>query len=205
MAVRDATAETRETDDTVQAIAMPHWAQADLRLDPYKLPQRLNFERQGANRLEAREVSIKLDKQGAVLKQELDCGLPLSLSLPSRAFEGVAARAYENEDGTTTVTLELRHADPELSVPLCVSANVEDSAADWHSWSRALNLPMLMVDSAGHVEIVKDAGLMTTNEPRPRRRRVGTMKRRPNFLRRRQVGRVGPVVKLDPAEIIART
>ncbi len=128
----------------------PVWAGLDLRLDPYALPQKIAYDRvapQLSEDARGKQIEFTLNTKGAVVKCDLNCGLPLSMSLPSRAFLGVAARAYENEDGSHTVTLELLHHDAELSVPLCVSDTVEDAAADWHSWSKRLGLPMLLVDA----------------------------------------------------------
>ena len=201
MAANKATA--GERDQNNNNAARPDWASKQMHVDPYQLPQKVAYDRASINP-RAAAVDVTLDSKGAVMKRELECGLPLSLALPARAFEGVAARAFENEDGTTTVTLELRHADSELSVPLCVSEAVEDAACDWHSWARALKLPMLMIDEAGNANLVKDAGLTVSQAPSPRRRRVTSMKNRPNFLRRRKTGSVGEFRKLEANEIIAR-
>ena len=161
----------RQTETTQEK---PVWANADLRLDPYALPQKMSYDRAGpklSGGLRGTEVEFTLNATGAVMKRDLDCGLPLSMSLPSKAFKGVAARAYENEDGTNTVTLELLHHDRELSVPLCVSQIVEDAAADWHSWAKRLGLPMLLIDQNGNATVVKDHSGISCQTPKPRRRR----------------------------------
>ena len=176
----------------------PVWADEVLRLDPYKMPQQVSYGRASD------DISVTLDNKGAGMKRSLTCGLPLSIALPARAFMGVAARAFEHPDGSTTMTLELMHEDKDLSVPLCVSKDVEETACDWHSWSRALALPMIMIDAQGEQTVVKDAGLLSEHTPQPRRRRFSSLKHRPNFLRRRKIGVVGLVRKLEACEIIAR-
>lgn len=181
----------------------PVWADADLRLDPYALPQKMTYER-AALSSRRRAFEFTLNARGATLKCDMECGLPLSLALPKRAFEGVAARAFENEDGTSTVTLELLHKDAALSVPLCVSNTVEEAAADWHSWANQLGLPMLVIDEAGQASVVKDPSGLTSHAPKPRRRRSSYLKHRPYFLRRRKVGMIGPVERISADEIIAR-
>lgn len=185
----------------------PVWAATYLRLDPYALPQKMSYDRGGpklSGGIRGTEVEFTLNATGAVMKRDLDCGLPLSMALPNKAFMGVAARAYENEDGSNTVTLELLHHDRELSVPLCVSDTVEDAAADWHSWAKRLGLPMLLVDQNGNATVVKDHSGISSQSPKPRRRRASMMPGRPNFLRRRKTGMVGPVVYITAEEIIAR-
>ncbi|MEM8749966.1 MAG: DUF6101 family protein [Pseudomonadota bacterium] len=192
----------------VETAEKPSWASADWRADPYALPQKIDCARENGSlsgRSSRRAFEFTLDHAGAVLKCDLECGLPLSMSLPKRAFLGVAARAFENEDGSNTVTLELMHTDPDLCVPLCVSDQMEDAAADWHSWANRMGLPMLMVDQTGEISTVRDAGVLIGDQPQPRRRKTSSVKHRPNFLRRRKMGVVGPVVRIDAEEIIART
>ena len=183
----------------------PVWAENPLRLDPFLLPQQVSYPRREADAAKPESITFTVDVEGAVMKRKLNCGLPLSMALPAKAFRGVAARAFEGEDGNTTVTLELLHRDEAMSVPLLVSNNLDDVAADWHSWSRTLRLPMLMIDVSGIVTTVQNTlGLLKVEEPSPRRRRHNAVKRRPRFLMRRKSGTVGEVVVLTADEIIAR-
>ncbi|MEM1318258.1 MAG: DUF6101 family protein [Pseudomonadota bacterium] len=177
--------------------ARPQWADQPLRIDPFALPQTVQ-------RSDAERARYTVAAGGTTVKTTVGGNLPLSLALPNRAFQGVAARAFENADGTMTVTLELLHADPALCVPLCVADTLEDAAADWHSWARRLALPMLSVDHTGAVEVVKDAAGLVSRTPKPRRRRVANINHRPIFLRRRKPGMVGPVVRITGKELIAR-
>ncbi len=184
------------------AAVKPVWAENPMRLDPFLLPQQVSYPRREAS---LDEISFIVNIEGAVMKRQLNCGLPLSMALPAKAFRGVAARAFEGDDGKTTVTLELLHTDEAMSVPLLVSDNMDDVAADWHSWSRTLRIPMLMVDSSGNATTVQNTlGLLKVEEPSPRRRRHNAVKRRPRFLMRRKTGTVGDVVVLTADEIIAR-
>jgi hypothetical protein len=89
--------------------------------------------------------------------------------------------------------LVLVHRDPSLTIPLCVSSDLEEIASAWQMWSDIFALPQLQ-DSA-------------ESEPAPRRRRRNAIRaRRPKFLVRRRAGDL-----LNPAnvhrgarEIIAR-
>ncbi|MEO0328905.1 MAG: DUF6101 family protein [Pseudomonadota bacterium] len=166
-----------------------------LRLDPY----------QSSHQLHIGDKFYKLDTKGAVVRKTLSCGLPISMALPARAFEGVAARAIEDENGKVMVSLELRHRDPELSVPLLFANDMTDVAADWHSWSRLMKLPMLILDIAGNpTPVQRMLGQIMLEEPWERRKRITTPRYRPNFLRRRQQGVVSTVTKISASEIIAR-
>ncbi|MEM7464923.1 MAG: DUF6101 family protein, partial [Pseudomonadota bacterium] len=151
------------------------------------------------------ELSFTIDRQGAVMKRKLSCGLAVSMALPANCFKGVAAQAVESPDGEVTATLELHHHDPALSVPLLVSGDLDDIAADWHSWSRMMNLPMLIIESDNVARKLTDRlGALMLEAPIERRKRFATLKHRPWFLRRRKVGVVGEVTKITGEEIIAR-
>lgn len=169
-----------------------------MRLDPYRLPHRVTASGQDG-------FSYSLDRQGATVKRRLTCGLNLSLALPTRAFKGVAARSIEHDDGSYTVSLELLHHDRDLSLPLLISDNLDDVAADWHAWSRMMRLPMLIVDAEGVARPVREQlGAIMVETPLARRKRFGSLKHRPNFLRRRKPGTIGPVTKITGEELIAR-
>jgi len=166
-----------------------------LRLDPYMT----------SHQLEVGDKSYKVDTKGAVVRKTLSCGLPVTMAVPAKAFKGVAARAIEDANGQTVVTLELLHHDPELCVPLLFANDMTDIAADWHSWSRMMSLPMLIMGLNGEpTPVQKTLGQIMIETPWERRKRITTVKRRPSFLRRRKKGMVGPVEKLTAAEIIAR-
>lgn len=176
----------------------PEWAGFELRLDPTRFPQRVSY----AGRDDSSEITVTLDARGAVMKKTLErSGLPLSIALPGRAFEGVAARAIDHGDETVTVTLELHHKDPALSVPLLVAHDLMDIAADWRMWSEIYGIPMLMVEADG---IARPLVLEPTPKPAPRHRGRVASQRRPRFLVRRKTGRMGVRMKIEGREIIAR-
>ncbi len=179
----------------------PVWAGEALRLDPFRLPQVVTY----ARRDEQGDVTFSMDHRGVVVRRMLDrSGLPVTLVLPARAFRGVAARAMEDGEGNVTVTLELMHADPALSVPLLVAHDLEDVAADWRAWADAYRLPMLLVEADGVARTLEESlGSLRKEAPKPRRRRVGSMPRRPRFLARRRTGDLGLRLVVGGEEIIA--
>ena len=166
-----------------------------LRLDPYHTSHLLNVG----------DKSYKISRNGVVVKKTMTMGKEITMAVPAKAFKGVAARAIEDENGLVTVTLELLHHDPELCVPLLYANDMDDIAADWHSWSRLMKLPMLVVDMENNqTAVTKQLGALMVEDPIARRRRITTVKHRSNFLRRRKMGVVGKVEKLTAAELIAR-
>jgi hypothetical protein len=181
----------------------PVWAGRSLRLDPSRLPQVVSY----ATRDEHGEVTFTIDKRGAVLRRTLDkSGLPITIALPARAFQGVAARAIEDETGRVTVTLELLHHDQMLSVPLLVADDLEDVAHDWRAWSEAYALPMLLVESDGVARPLEESlapSMTVGGAPHDRRQGRATRERRPRFLVRRKVGNLGLRLVISGDEIIA--
>lgn len=183
-------------------VMKPVWAGATFRLDPARFPQQMSYALRDASG----DVSITVDERGAVLRKILpSSGLPLSFALPARAFKGVAARAIDHGNGEVTVTLELHHDDPELSIPLLVAHDLCDIAADWRAWAQAFRIPMLMVEADGVARPLEDhLGEIRTQPPRTRRRHSYFAERRPRFLVRRSTGSLGVAMKISGREIIAR-
>jgi hypothetical protein len=171
----------------------PVWAGRAMRLDPFRLPQMTSF----ATHDEFGDVSFTIDKRGATVRRILKkSGLPAVVVLPASAFRGVAARAIEDDLLNVTVTLELLHNDPQLSVPLLVADNLEDVAADWRAWAEAYRLPMLLIEADGVAR--------TLEESQERRKGRPTGTRRSRFQARRKTGNLGLRLVIGGEEIIAR-
>ena len=179
----------------------PVWAGSDLRLDPFRLPQAVSY----AGRSDLGDVTFTIDHRGVTIRRMLEGSrLPVSIALPARAFRGVAARAIEDGDGNVTVTLELLHSDPMLSVPLLVAHDLDDVAADWRAWSDAYRLPMLLIEADGEARTLEESlGLVKKRPPAPRRKGRMSIQRRPRFLARRRTGDLGVRLVIDGQEIVA--
>ena len=182
---------------------MPVWAGRTMRLDPFRLPQAVSY----AAHDEHGEVTFTINHRGVTVRRMLErSGLPAAIALPAKVFRGVAARAIEDDKGQVTVTLELLHNDPMLSVPLLVADNLEDVAADWRAWAEAFRLPMLLIEADGVARTLEvSLGLaMKTAAPVARRKGRISIKRRPRFLARRKPGHLGLRLVVGGEEIIAR-
>ncbi|MDW6020876.1 DUF6101 family protein [Mesorhizobium sp. BAC0120] len=181
----------------------PVWAGRNMRLDPFRLPQVVSY----ATRDEQGDVTFVIDKRGAVIRRVLQrSGLPVAIVLPARAFRGVAARAIEDSEGNVTVTLELHHSDPQLSVPLLVAEDLGDIAADWRAWAEEYRLPMLLIEADGVARTLEESlGAVKTAPVQERRKRRISEQRRPRFLARRKTGDLGLRLVIGGEEIIARS
>lgn len=181
----------------------PVWAGRNMRLDPFRLPQVVSY----ATRDDYGDVTFTIDHRGAVIRRTLEMsGVPAIIALPANAFRGVAARAMEDPDGNVTVTLELLHNDPMLSVPLLVADDLDDVAADWRAWADAYRLPMLLIEADGVARTLEEslgAAIKTLPAQDRRKGRVSTT-RRPRFLARRRAGDLGLRLVIGGQEIISR-
>lgn len=182
--------------------AKPVWASREIRLDPFQFPQSVSYASQG----EQEDVSFTINERGAVLRRVLPAsGLPMSVALPAHVFLGVTARAVEDENGVITVTLELMHADPLMSVPLLVAHDLDDVAADWHAWANAYKLPMMLVEADGVARPLYDSmGAINKSASTERRQGQEHRRRRPRFLARRKSGSLGVSLKIGGRDIIAK-
>ena len=181
----------------------PVWAGCNMRLDPFRLPQVVSY----ATRDDFGDVTFTINERGAVIRRVLTMsGLPAIIALPAHAFRGVAARAIEDAEGEVTVTLELHHSDPMLSVPLLVADDLDDIAADWRAWAAAYRLPMLLVEADGVARTLEESlgAAIRTAPPSARRKGRASTQRRPGFLARRRVGDLGLRLVIGGDEIIAR-
>jgi hypothetical protein len=155
-----------------------------LRLDPLSLP--VSFSAHDT-RADGGVRQIELHRERVVLRRAV-LGMRMAVSVRVSDFLGVALRGIE--DGAMLV---LRHRDPSLTIPLCVSSDPDEIAAAWLMWSELFALPQLRDDEP--------------REPAPRRRRRNAVRwRRPRFLMRRRVGDlINPAqVYRGEREIIAR-
>ena len=180
----------------------PMWADREMRLDPSHLPQIISYTTHG----DLGEVALSIDKRGVRMRRFLERSLlPVTFVLPPHAFRGVAARAIE-EDGEVTVTLELLHSDPRLSVPLLVANDLDDVAADWRGWADAYQLPMLLVEANGEVSRLDGAiDHVAADHAQGHRRGSPLSGRRIRFLSKRKSGSLGMRLVLDGEELIARS
>ena len=179
----------------------PVWAGRNMRLDPFRLPQVVSY----ATRDDYGDVTFTIDQRGAVIRRMLEeSGLPVIVALPARRFPRRCRPRHGGPEGNVTVTLELLHHDPMLSVPLLVADDLDDVAADWRAWADAYRLPMLLIEADGIARTLEESlGAVKTGPPKDRRKRRASPPRRPRFLARRKTGDLGLRLVIDGEEIIA--
>ena len=176
-----------------------------LRLDPFSLPVRFAATDAAADE---RVRHVELYRKRVVVRRSL-AGMRMALNMPVSAFTGVAIRLTAGEGGEPgTVSVILEHKDPALALPLFVSAEADDAAAQWRTWANVLGLPLLVAEADGQLrEPFARLGGVRIARVRQRRRRHNAIKRRrPTMPLRRRTGKLTgatPVYRGE-REIIAR-
>ena len=184
---------------------LPAGSSRALRLDPFALPARYAASDAAADQ-QVRQVELHRER---VIVRRAVRGMRMALNLPISAYRGVAIRMLASEDGAPpAVAVVLEHHDPALALPLFVSPDGHDVAAEWRAWAQVLGVPLLVADDAGDVyEPFTRIGRLRIAAPTPRRRRRSALKRRrPSILLRRQPSRLSGTssVYRGEREIVAR-
>lgn len=158
-----------------------------MRLDPMALPARFKAAVNGAT-AEA-PASVLLDGDSVTLTGSAD-GASFHRMVPLSDYRGVAVRIVPAEGGDLSITVELLHADPALTIPLIVAATPGEIVADWQCWAKVLRRPLLLVGEDGSiVEPTPRMGGVGIRALKPRRLHSFFAARRPRFLTRRKTGR----------------
>ena len=173
------------------------------RLDPHTLPACSTLS-SGGN---AAAVSFVIEHDHAVVVRRFTPGAAITLTVPLEQYAGVAVRMdAAGVDGGVRGTISLLHEDPTLTLPLLVAEDPHLIAADWQTWSRVLDLPLLIIGQDGSIgEPLAERHSIAMAPVKPRRRHSFFAQRRPRFLTRRKPGQPGVGEKLVGREIIART
>jgi hypothetical protein len=147
---------------------------------------------------------VELYSERVVVRRRV-CGIAMALNLPVSEFLGVALRVVPRGKAET-VSITLEHPDPSLSIPLYRAGDSNEVVAEWQSWARALQRPLLVTDDNGNLhELFTRLGQVRLCPSIPRRRRRTAMKgRRPSICWRRRIGFATATVHRGEREIIAR-
>ena len=175
-----------------------------LRLDPFALPARFTANDAAAD---GRTRQVELHRERVVLRRAVG-GIRMAVNLPVSAYRGVAIRMLAPEgDAPAAVAVVLEHRDPALALPLFVSPDGDEVAAEWRSWANVLGVPLLVADDEDVHEPFARMGGVRVGIPGQRRRRRNAIKaRRPSILMRRKSPRAGDMMSIHAGEreIIAR-
>lgn len=174
------------------------------RLDPFSLPVRFAAPDAAADGGE-RRVTLE---SGRVVMDRTVRSVFMRIAVPLSQFSGVVVRlAPADKAEADRLEVLIAHRDRALDVPLASGPRDGDGIAEWRSWSRALNLPLLVEELDG-VRLAPTAriGALEVGAPRARRGRGLLKGRRTRFQTRRRTGKLTPETPVyrGEDEIIAR-
>ena len=126
----------------------PAGSSRDERLDPFALPVRFEVSDAAAD---GRVRLVELTRERVVVRRAVR-GMLMAVNLPIAAYLGVALR-IEPPAGTApgAVAVVLEHRDGALSLPLYRADDGTDIVAEWQSWARVLELPLLVAEADGRL------------------------------------------------------
>lgn len=174
------------------------------RLDPKSLPIRFAAPDAAADG-GVRRVTL----EGArVVVDRIVRSISMRIVAPLSTFSGVAMRLQPGErPETDRVEVLLAHRDRALDVPLASAPRDGDGLAEWTSWGRALQLPLLIEDLDGARRTTSARiGALEVGRPLARRGRGFLKGRRTRFQAKRRTGKLTAEtpVHAGEREIIAR-
>jgi hypothetical protein len=174
------------------------------RLDPFALPVRFAAPDAAADGGE-RRVTLE---SGRVLVDRVLRSVVMRIAVPLSTFSGVAVRVAPGETpAADRVEIVLAHRDRALDVPLAEGPHDVDGLAEWRSWGRALQLPLLIEELDGRrMTPYAQIGALEIGRPRARRRYALLKGRRTRFQAKRRTGELTPETPVFRCEreIIAR-
>ncbi len=128
-------------------------------------------------------LRIAADREWVRINRKI-AGLETWVNVPTASYRGVNLRAA-SEGGEFEIVL--LHIDPSLELVLSRTSDDTDIIALWRRYAMMLGLALLVEDAEGRLQPVDEPGQYAFA------RRAGSplKERRPRFLNRRCVGRMG--------------
>jgi hypothetical protein len=128
-------------------------------------------------------------KTVTVRRQLEKSGVAIKIKVPVHEFYGVAVSTSISEDGVLTSTIELVHADPDLTYRVFEETGNLSVVAEWQNWGKKLRLPLYIRAGDGSLlPYSQQVDGVLLGGPTGRRKLAPEAGRRPRFLNRRKPG-----------------
>jgi hypothetical protein len=162
------------------------------------------FAVQPDRRADEGERRVRVGRRDVLITRRL-AGVAMMITVPVRAYRGVALDIEPQGDGGASYRLSLTHRDPDLDVVLAETADGGAVSADWKYWAAYLDLPRLSCCDGALETLDPRLGEVAFRGALARRRNVSVQQRRPRFSARRKLGATErlEVVHEDEREIIS--
>ncbi|HEY8064453.1 MAG TPA: DUF6101 family protein [Methylosinus sp.] len=147
----------------------------------------LQFAVQRDRRADGGQRQVRLDRRDILISRRLG-GMSMLISVPVRAYRGVALDVEPSVDGGASYRLSLAHDDPDLDIVLTETADGGAISADWKYWASYLDLPRLAARDGAFETVDPRLGGVALRETIARRKNTTVALRRPRFCARRKEG-----------------
>lgn len=163
-----------------------------------------HFAVQPDRRADEGERRVRVGRRDVLIHRRL-AGVAMVISVPVRAYRGVALDIEPQGDGGASYRLSLAHHDPDLDIVLTETADGGAVSADWKYWASYLDLPRLSSKGGELESLDPRLGEVAFRGALERRRNGSVQQRRPRFATRRKTGETARMstVHEDEREIIA--
>lgn len=144
------------------------------------------FGAQRDRRADGGQRHVRVGRRDILIARRL-AGISMLISVPVRAYRGVALDIRPTGDGGASYRLSLAHSDPDLDVVLTETRDGGAVSADWKYWASYLDLPRL-AGKDGEFTLDPRIGEVAAPGAIARRHNVAVAQRRPRFAARRKAG-----------------
>ncbi|PWB79850.1 MAG: hypothetical protein C3F11_19725 [Methylocystaceae bacterium] len=145
------------------------------------------FGVQRDRRADGGQRQVRVGRQNILIARRL-AGISMLISVPVRAYRGVALDIRATGHGGASYRLSLAHSDPDLDVILTETADGGAVSADWKYWASYLDLPRLAGKDGEFETLDPRIGEVAAPGAIARRRNTTVARRRARFATRRKTG-----------------
>lgn len=145
------------------------------------------FAIQRDRRADGGQRHVRLGRRDILISRRL-AGMSMLISIPVRAYRGVALDVEPRGDGGASYRLSLAHDDPDLDIVLTETADGGAISVDWKYWASYLDLPRLAARGGELETLDPRLGGVALRETIARRKNATVVARRPRFCVRRKEG-----------------
>lgn len=184
------------------------WAVSPINFDPFHLPVRYSVPLDSVPGRHFGAVDdVFLRGRSVLVRRKVFGKTVFAKRISLSEFDGVSISiaAHGDDESDHMVSVNLRHKDEKLCVPLYMAFDLEEAGARWQALGRSLQLPLMVPTPDGSFSYpFKEKGLQGVYEPISRPASVFLASRRPRMMKFRSVGEQEGLRIVAGAEIIAR-
>jgi hypothetical protein len=149
-------------------------------------------------------AELRASERAVIVHHVGRTGVPVRIAVPFEHYKGICADIRYGQHGLEC-NVVLAHDNADYEVTLFSAQDDENILAEWNSWAKKLDMPLMIRTEHGDTMARPKFGALNVNGVSPRRARNMFLVRRPRFLRARLATELTPDLSIhEEREIIAR-